>query len=94
MNMFLDTYASLKRNNNYKLKFSPKFTVTLGLQKSISVKNKLFVNFINKKDPILKDEFYNDYKKYKNLLFTLMKKRKQVCYDRYFEANWNNIKKT
>ena len=33
-------------------------------------------------------------KKYKNFLFTLMEKRKQVYYDRYFEANWNNIKKT
>ena len=92
--MLLDTYASLKRNNNYKLKFSSKPRVTLGLPKSISVKNKLFVNFINKKNPILKDEFYNNYKKYKNFLFTLMKKRKQVYYDRYFEANWNNIKKT
>ena len=46
----LDTYASLKRINKYEFK--------LGLQKSISLKNKLHVNFINKKDLILKEEYH------------------------------------
>ena len=94
INMLLDTYASLKRINKYKLKFKSKPWITLGLQKSISVKNKLFVNFINKKDPILKEEFHNNYKKYRNLLSTLMKRSKQAYFDKYFEANWNNIKNT
>ena len=31
---------------------------------------------------------------YRNLLFTLMMKRKQAFYDRYFENNWKNIKNT
>ena len=66
----------------------------MGLQKSISVKNKLLTNFINKKDPILKEEFHTNYKKYRNLLSTLMKKSKQAYYDKYFERNWNNIKNT
>ena len=35
---------------------------TLGLQKLISVKNKLLVNFINMKDPILQEEFHNNCK--------------------------------
>ena len=74
MNMLLDTYAPLKKINKYKLKFKSKPWITLGLQKSISVKNKLLTNFINKKDPILKEEFQTNYKKYRNLLSTLMKK--------------------
>ena len=94
INMLLDTYAPLKTINKYKLKFKSKPWITLGLQKSISVKNKLFVNFINKKDPILKDEFHTNYKKYRNLLSTLMKRSKQANFDKYFEANWNNIKNT
>ena len=53
INMYLDTYAPLKRINKCKLKFKSKPWIPLDLQKSISVKNKLFVNFINKKDPIL-----------------------------------------
>ena len=90
----LDTYAPLKRVKKYKLKFKSKPWITLGLQKSISVKNKLLTNFINKKDPILKEEFHTNYKKYRNLLSTLMKKSKQAYYDKYFERNWNNIKNT
>ena len=58
------------------------------------MKNKLLTNFINKKDPILKEEFHTNYKKYRNLLSTLMKKSKQAYYDKYFERNWNNIKNT
>ena len=66
--MLLDTYALLKKVNKYKLKFKSKPWITLALQKSISVKNKLLTNFINKKDPILKEEFNTNYKKYRNLL--------------------------
>ena len=75
-----------------KFKFKP--WLTLGLQKSISVKKKLLKNFINKKDPILKEEFHTNYKKHRNLLSTLTKKSKQAYYDKYFERNWNNIKNT
>ena len=94
--MLLDTYAPLKRIYKYKLKFKSKPWITLGLQKSMSVKNKLFVNFINKKDPILKEELHTNYKKYRNLLPTLMKRSKQVYFDKYFEYKifWNNIKNT
>ena len=53
-----------------------------------------FHKLTNKKDPILKEECHINYKKYRNLLFTLMKKSKQAYYERYFERNWNNIKNT
>ena len=56
------------------------------------MKNKLLQNLINKKDPSLKEEFHTNYKKYGNLLPTLLKKSKQA-YDKYFERNWN-IKNT
>ena len=92
INVLLDTYAPLKRINKYKMKFKSKPWITL--QKSVSVKNKLLKNFINKKDPILKEEFHTNYKKYRNLLSTLMKKSKQAYYDKYFERNWNNIRNT
>ena len=94
INMLLDTYAPLKIIYKYKLKFKSKPWITLGLQKSMYVKNKLLTNFINKKDSVLKEEFHTKYKKYRNLLSTLMKKSKQAYYDKYFERNWNNIKNT
>ena len=74
--MLLDTYAPLKRVNKYKLQFKSRPWITLGLQKAISGKNKLRNNFINKEDPILKEKCQTNYKKYRNLLSTLMKKSK------------------
>ena len=56
INMLLQTCAPLKRINKDKLKFKSKPWITLGLQKSISVKNKLLTNFINEKDSILEEE--------------------------------------
>ena len=53
INILLDTYAPLKRINKYELELKSKPWITLNLQKSISIKNKLLTNFINKKDPIL-----------------------------------------
>ena len=94
INMLLDTYAPLKKIDKCKLKFKSKSWITLGLQKSISVINILLTNFINKKDPTLKEEFHTNYKKYRNLLSTLTKKSKQAHYDKYFERNWNYIKNT
>ena len=46
---------------------------------------------MDKKDLVLKEEFHTKYKKYRNLLSTLMKKSKQA-YHKHFERNWNNIK--
>ena len=63
--MLLHTYAPLKRINKYKLKFKSKPWITLGLQKSISVKNKLLTNFINKMDLAIKEGFHTKCKKYK-----------------------------
>ena len=72
--MLLDTYAPLKRVNKYKLKFKSKPWMTLILQKSISVRKKLLKDLIYKKDPVLKDKFYTNWKNYRNLLSNLMKK--------------------
>ena len=58
--MLLDTYASFTRIDNCNLKFKSKTQLTLGLVKSISIKNKLFTNkFINKRDPILRKEVHS-----------------------------------
>ena len=64
INVLSHTYAPLKRVNKYKLKFKSKPRETSGLQKSISMKNKLLTSFISKKDPKLKEECQTNYKKY------------------------------
>ena len=87
INRLLNTYVPLKRTHGCKLKFKSKPSITLGLQKSVSVKNKLLTNFINKKVPILKEKSQNNYKNYGDLLSTLMKKIKQAYYDKHLERN-------
>ena len=82
-NILLDTYALLKRIDKCNMKFKSKPQITLGLQKSISAKNKSLKKFINKKDPILKEEFQISYEKYRNLLSAVMKKSKQTYYEKY-----------
>ena len=94
INILLDAYAPLRRIDRYKLRFKSKPWITLGLQKSTSVKNKSLIKFINTKHPILKEETHIEYKNYKKMLCTLMKKSKQAHYNKHFEINWNNIKNT
>ena len=91
INFLLDTYALLKRIDKYKLRFKSKTWITLGLQKSISIKNKFLTKFVNTKHPI---KIHIEHKNYRNLLSTLMKKSKQAYYNKYFETNWNNINNT
>ena len=45
INMLLDIYAPLKKINKYKLKFTSKHWITLGLQKSIPVKKQITYKF-------------------------------------------------
>ena len=64
INILLDTYASLEIIDKYKSRFNYKPWKTLGLQKSISIKNKVLTKFISTKDPLLKGETHIEYKNY------------------------------
>ena len=46
INNLVDCYAPFKRISKYKLKFKTKPWITPGLQKSISIKNKLLSEYI------------------------------------------------
>ena len=92
MNRILDKHAPLKRLSKYKLKFKTKPWITTALKKSISVKNKLFSDYINKKGLSQKNELHIKYKSYRNMLSTLMKKSKQNYFTKFFENNLKNLK--
>ena len=78
MNSILDEHGRSKRVNKYKLKFKSKPVITPAIQKPISVKNNLPKRFINSKDPQTKDIFHEQYKGYRNMLSTLLRKAKQI----------------
>ena len=90
----VDNFSPYKKTNKYKLKVKSKPWITLGLQKSVSVKNKLLSDFIKKKDPTIKAKLHLKYKNHRNLISTLLKRSKQNYYKKYFESNLNNSKNT
>ena len=94
MSNIIDKHAPLKKLSKYKLKFKTKPWITMALQKSISIKNKLFSDYINKKDLSQKTELHIKYKSYRNMLSTLMKKSKQNYFTKFFENNLKNLKNT
>ena len=94
MNSILDVHALLKKVNKYKLKFKTKAWITPALQKSISIKNNLPQKMITAKDPQIKERYHKEYKDYRNMLSTTLKRRKTNYYNHYFETKWNSIKNT
>ena len=92
INSLLDTHASLKESSKYKLKFEKKTWMTPCLQKSITVKNKLLKKFIHLKEPHKKSYSHNEYKKYRNMLSSILK-RSQHIFQTYFLTGIN-IKNT
>ena len=94
INAILDNHAPLRKVTKRKLTFRFKPWITLGLQKSISVKNSLFVKFIKSNDVNQKNEMHIKYKQYRNLLSTLLKRSKQSYFTTFFNGNLNNLKST
>ena len=67
---------------------SIKLDLKINLGLLLVFKNQYILNkFIYKNDPQSKAIFHEQYKTYRNLLFTLMKQSKQLCYAKYFESN-------
>ena len=87
-------HAPFKKIIKYKLKFRTKPQITPALQKSISIKNKIFKNYIKRKYITQKNELHKNYKSYRNPIATLMKRSTQNYYSKCFESNLTNIKNT
>ena len=87
-NLILDKYLPLKKLTKQKLKFKTKPWITPGLQKSISVKNKLLTKFIKLKEPTLKNEAHTKYKLYRNMLAMLLKRSKHKYFSSFFSKSY------
>ena len=67
----------LGKSKKKKLRFRSKPWITVGLQKSISIKNILFAKFIKSTDISQTNEIHIKYKQYRNLILTLLKRSKR-----------------
>ena len=90
----ISDHAPLRKTIKQELKFQSKPSINSGLQKPTVIKNKLFGKFIKSANSIIKEKLHNDYKKYRNMILTLIKQNKKDYYDKYFKDNINNMKNT
>ena len=93
-NSILDWYVLLKKISERKLKFRNRQWVTLGLKKSISIKNHLLTKYIKLKEATLKNGARIKYKQCRNLLSTLMKESKKSYFTNYYQNNLNDLNST
>ena len=94
MNGLLGKYAPFKKVSKNRLKFKRKPRITAAIPKTILVKSSLFKKYIKLKEPVKKIETYDEYKHYRNLLSTVIKKIKKNLYNKFFKNSMNNIKNT
>ena len=94
INAILDNHAPLRKVTKKKLRFRSKRWITLGLQKSTSIKNSLFAKFIKSNNINQKNEMHIKYKQYKNLISTLLKRSKRLYFTKFFNDHLNNLKNT
>ena len=87
-------HAPLKKLNKKERKFLTKPWDTQGLQNSIKKKNNIYSKFVKCKNQKLKEFYHNNYKTYRNLLSTLLKRAKEKYFTKFFNKYIKNITKT
>ena len=93
-NLIFDKHLPLKKLAKQKLNFKTKPWITPGLQKSISIKNKLLEKCIKLKEPTLKNEAPTKYKLYRNMLATLLERSKHTYFSYFSQNHINDLKNT
>ena len=89
----LDTHAPFEKINKKERKFFTKPWITQGFQNSIKKKSIIYPKFVKCKNKIMKELHHNNYKSYRNLLSTLLKRAKEKYFTNFFNENIKDIKK-
>ena len=88
----LDTLVPIKKLNKKQLKYFSKPWITHVLQNSMKKKN-IYSKFVKFKNKILEEFHHSNYKNYKNLLSTLLKRAKEKYFTNFFIENIKDKKK-
>ena len=93
-NEILDKHAPYKKLSIQELKLSKKPWITTGILNSIKNENRIHWKVIRAKDPVRKTNLENNYRLYKKQLDKTLKASKSMHYQKFFEANKLNLRKT
>ena len=93
MNHLLDCHAPYKAISKTKAKNIPKPWITRGIMKSLKIKNCLYKKLSRAKDPLHRGTLKIQFRRYRNILNSLVSKSKNNYYRLYFFENKKNIPK-
>ena len=90
----LDKHIPLKKlsNKSFKRRFKP--WITLGIIKYLRKRSDLHNRYVRAKDIERKNLLYSQFKMYRNMLVTLIRKNKHNYFSKYFSDNVKNIRET
>ena len=90
----LDEMAPYRKMTKKEIRLEQRPWITQGLLISMSVRDKLYKHRALEKDEQVKNDTSVLYKRYRNLIVSLLKRSKQNYYEFFFIQNQSNAKKT
>ena len=94
VNTVIDKYIPLKKLTRKEIKMRIKPWINNDICKAIKIRETLYRKFIKAKDPLIKEEYFNNYKVLRNQIVTLCRESKKLYYQNFFSKNCNNLKNT
>ena len=94
INCLLDQHLPLKKISKKEIKQRQKPWITYRIRKAIKKREKIHKKIIKAKNCEIKDQYYKQYKDWRNQIVYLCRQSKKLYFQNYFSENVNNIKKT
>ena len=90
----IDKHLPLRKLTIQEKKLSQKPWITIGILNSIKNKNRKYRKYQRAQDATRKHDLHNEFKTYLNKLDKVLKSSKSKHYQKFFEANKANLRKT
>ncbi len=94
VNTLIDKYIPLKKLSKKEIEQSFKPWITKGIRTSIRKREKIYKKYVKTKDPATKEHYHSQFKTLKTEIAGLIRTSKKLHYQKFFNDNSNNLKKT
>ena len=90
----LNVMAPLKRSTKRELRLEIRPWITKGILKSMKTRDSLYKKLTAKENLLNKQLTFENHRKYRNIIVTLLRRSKENYFQKFFEKNKADIKKT
>ena len=94
MDALVDRYIPLKKLTRKEVARELKPWITGGIRASIKRREKIFRKYIKARDPTIKENYHLQFKNLKSRIAGLIRDSKQFHYQKFFNENSTNLRKT